>query len=377
MAIALQEKHVDQEVDQDPQVFEGLLSDEFEPYLYEDLDIVQITLKEVLPPDEYGNVLSRYRLEATDGSLRNINFCEPKERLTDIPVLETPALYTGSQGFNEDGQRMLGALGIPSILVGNPGEERDSWAKEIARVTLHPLKLAQELRNIHLARQAHVMVQVHKHINDWLVNTQPIETEKAFLVGKSRGAMTALWFLAYCNMLEEGPEVPFHFNVAACYKEAFNANSRSRSMSQLASEALHLGSIAARKLATISRHSLSTINLSPKAQIYELAHIPTLIRGDSGKALPFIDKRQVGFRMGFERDIAGQNDLWDEALVGFENIICRVVPGAHGSGIVDRRTAALVMRTFDVIVGQLQTGTPTNEIDISHLRQDIEDAIAA
>ncbi len=329
-----------------------------------DSHVVEIKPKHFEPLDQWGNQVSRYRVIMSDGTKLGLNVCEPKERVTDIPVLETPAWFTNLHGFNEGTQRALGSLGFPSMLVGHIGQERDSAVREVTRTLLKPWETVRELRSISLARQAHNMLEVLTHQRAGF----RFDTKNIFLHGNSRGGMTQFPLIALAQ--SRGINVVFAMPVAPCFQEGFNGRTMRELRSQLPNEAVNIGRIVARNLFDMAGSGLNTLNASPKALVYELAHGPALFSGEAGKFDDYISPDQHMLILAYESDVAGQKKKWEEAFANHPNVQVRGVPGAHLS-IADRRTRAYVMRTFDRIGEQLHDGAQPEELDLSHIKSPV------
>ncbi|GAC1571632.1 MAG: hypothetical protein NVS3B23_05950 [Candidatus Saccharimonadales bacterium] len=313
--------------------------------------------------DMHGNTLTRYRVIMSDNSLLSMNICKPYKPVTDIPILETPAWWTGTRGFNEGSQRMFGSIGFPSIELGHVGEERDSWVHEIGRAALHFKDIVREVKKISLARQAHNMLSVLQ-VSDQF----DLDPTQAFAFGNSRGAMTLLGLTAMHS--DKNITIPFAMGVAPCFKKGFGKETLKDLSRQPGNEIINIGKIIAKNMFETASHTIETINLSPKSVIYELAHAPTIFRGDAGRFVPYIDKDQHMLLLAYGDDIAGQLNNWKDVFseAEFPNVYTREVPGAHLS-IADKRTREFAKKSFDIIGKQLKVGVPVEELDLSHVHR--------
>lgn len=326
-----------------------------------DTQVESITFKKAEKVDEWGNNLTRYRVNMNDGTKLGMNVCEPKKRVTDIPVIETPAWFTNLHGFNEHTQRAFGAIGIPSILVGHVGEERDSYAKEIGRFMFKPWESVQQMRGISLARQAHNMLEILQYPRLGM----QFDTNHTFIHGNSRGAMVQFPFLAMAE--ERGVDVVFAMPVAPCFAEGLGKDTIDGLRGTPAKEVSNVARLAVRNLFDMAGTGASTVNLSPKSLIYELAHTDSLLNGDAGRFAPLTPANQNMLILAYEEDLAGQKDKWQDLYANHGNVYVRGVPGSHLS-IADKRTKSYVMSTFDVIGQQLRDQTKPQDLDLTHIR---------
>lgn len=325
-----------------------------------DTNVEQMLLREAGEPDQFGNILDRYRVVMSDGTKLGLNYCMPKDPVTDVPILETPAWFTGLHGYNEHTQRAFGAMGLPSLEVGHVGEERDPWAKELGRLVLHPCGVAKEMREISLARQAHNMISILKSSAEMF----SLDGEQAFVFGNSRGAMTLLGVIAAKEKYDI--EIPFALGAAPCFKEGMGRDKITHFGLQFPAEILNGIRIGAENLIAWGAISPNTLNASPKSLAYEFAHTPTLFRGDAGEFLKGIDADQNLLLLSYGNDIAGQMRLWQKGLEGHPNAHVRKVPGAHGS-LIDKRTHDYCMQAFKPISEQLRDGARTDNLDLSYI----------
>lgn len=329
-----------------------------------DVGIDSVEYKSAEATDEWGNKLTRFRVNMSDGIKLGMNICEPKERVTDIPVIETPAWFTNLHGFNEHTQRTFGALGIPSILVGHVGEERDSYAQELGRFMFKPWQTVREMRSISLGRQAHNMLEILQYPRLGM----QYDTDHVFIHGNSRGAMVQFPFLAMAK--QRGIDVTFAMPVAPCFAEGFGKNSIAELHQTPSKEVVNIARLAVRNLFNMAETGISTVNPSPKSLLYELAHTDSLFNGDAGRFAAMTDPEQDMLILAYEEDLAGQKDKWETIYADHRNVHVRGVPGAHLS-IADKRTKGLVMRTFNQIGEQLRDNTKPEDIDFSHIRRNL------
>ncbi len=327
-------------------------------------EIKRIIHKVTEPIDEFGNTLSRYRVVMSEGTPLGLNICQPKERVTDIPVLESPAWFTGLHGFNEGTQRMLGGLGFPSLLLGYPGGERDSWFKELTKFIRNPLITLTELKNLSIAQHAHNMRSLMNRVNDYLPIADQIDDSQALANGFSRGAMTLLGLPEEVG--SETINIPFALDVAACFKEGLGRNNIMRAGLQVPYEVANVAILGARNLANWGLMSPNTVNLSPKSIVYELAYTPTLLRGDGGLLAKCVPLSQNMVILGYGNDVAGQLSEWEMAFINHPNVIVRPAPGAHGSLILDKRTREYVIQVWAGIAEQLKNGVNPDKFNIVH-----------
>ncbi len=313
-------------------------------------------------PDEWGNVLSRWRVVMTDGVKLGLNFLEPQERATDTAIVETPAWHVNLHGLSVHTQRALGALGIPSLLVGRVGQERDSVIQEVTRAVFRPREVVRELRQANLVRQAHNMFEILKYGSFDLDNTS------AFLHGNSFGGMAQFPFIAMAQ--EQGIAVPFAMPIAPCFHDGFTLGRLLHHSKQLPNETVNAGRILFRNLFDLTGSGVNTVNPSPKAIVYEMAHGPSLASGDAGAFDDFIPRDQNMLILSYADDIAGQEDVWNTALADYPNIYVRGVPGAHGS-IADKRTRAYVTFIFGAIAEQTREGVPLDQLDFTHVKRSL------
>ncbi len=341
-----------------PRESEGILLPEAWHF---DVGVEKITPKkgDTEPADQWGNVVSRWTVHMEDGVKLGLNFCEPKERTTNIAVIETPAWFTNLHGFNEHTQRALGSLGIPSLLVGHVGQERDGFAREVGSLLFKPWQTVREMRGISLARQAHNMLEIFKHAGGSFM----LDPDNIFLHGNSRGAMVQFPEIAMAH--ERGINVVFAMPVAPCFAKGFDRETARELRQTPRAEVWNVGKLIARNLFDMTGSGANTINASPKSIVYELAHTDSLLNGDAGRFAHLTPEDQNMLILAYESDFAGQRDEWERLYENHPNVNVRGVPGAHLS-IADKRTRSFVMRTFDKYVEQLRDGEAPNNLDHSH-----------
>lgn len=313
--------------------------------------------------DRYGNVVTNYRLQMTDRAMHNLRVTQPREAATDIAVFKTPAWTTNSRGHNQRTGQELGNLGLPNIEVSALGEERDSFAKELARTALRPMATLQDLRNVSLARQAHVMLSVAGEAEFFGLNG-----EYAFWFGESRGAMTAMGACALAA--SHNIKIPFAMPIAPCFEEGLSLQTLNEHRGQLRNELFNMAKLIGNVSLNRLLHYPNSLNASPKSIVYELAHATTLFNGDAGKLQKHIPLDQTMEVLAFENDLAGQYERWQNAFEPFPNVTVRCVPGAHLS-IADKRTMDYVTRTFGLIADQLSEGTEAEAVDYDIVRRPV------
>lgn len=314
--------------------------------------------------DRYGSIVTNHRLMMTDRALYNLRVTQPREAVTDIAIFKTPAWTTNSRGHNERTGQELGNLGLPNIEVSALGEERDSFAKELARIALRPITTLQDLRNVSLARQAHVMLSVASEAGYFGLNG-----EYAFWFGESRGAMTAM---GACALAESHDiNIPFAMPVAPCFEEGLSLSTLNEHRGQLRNELMNVAKLAGHVSLGRLIHYPNTFNLSLKSCVYELAHIPTLCNGDAGKLQRYIPREQTMEVLAFENDLAGQYQRWQDAFYPYPNVTVRRVPGAHLS-IADKRTMEYVTRTFGSIAAQLRDGANPQTVNYETVKRPMQ-----
>lgn len=311
--------------------------------------------------DSLGNTVTNYRLRMDDKSLYNLRVTKPRDPDTDIAIFKTPAWTTNSRGHNQRTGQEFGRLGLPNVEVSALGEERDSYITELARLAVNPLRTYRDLRDVSLARQAHVMLSVAQEGDYFGLNS-----EYAFWFGESRGAMTLMGACALAA--SHDIKIPFALAVAPCFKEGLSKETMREHGGQLKNEAVNLLKLVGHVSLGRLVHYPNTLNLSPKSIAYELAHAPTLINGDAGRLAEHISHDQNMLVLAFEGDLAGQYPKWKEHFDTYPNACVRPVPGAHLS-IADKRTMDFVAHNYDKITQQLRYGVPVNELDYSHIHR--------
>lgn len=342
-----------------PRANEGVLLPEAWQF---DERVVSIEPKVAEDIDRWGNQLTRYRVTMSDGTRLGMNVCEPKERVTDTPVIETPAWFTNLHGFNEHTQRAFGSLGIPSILVGHVGQERDSFARELGGTLLRPWQTVREMRSISLARQAHNMLEVLQYPRLGM----QFDTDQVFIHGNSRGAMVQFPFMRMAE--DRGVHVAFAMPVAPCFAKGWDRETMRELSATPIKEVGNVARLAVRNLFDMAETGTNTINLSPKSLLYELAHTDALFNGDAGRFAHLTPKSQDMLILAYNDDLAGQHDIWEEIYKNHPGVHVRSVPGSHLS-IADVRTRAFVMRTFNRYAEQLRDGEHPTNLDHSHIRR--------
>lgn len=314
--------------------------------------------------DRYGNLVTNHRLRMTDRAMYNLRVTHPLDADTDIAVFKTPAWSTNSRGHNERTGQELGRIGLPNIEVSALGEERDSFARELGRLATRPLATLRDLRDVSLARQAHVMLSVAGEADYFDLNA-----EYAFWFGESRGAMTAMGACALAPSHEV--KIPFALAVAPCFEEGLSLETYREHRGQLRNELFNMAKLVGNVSLGRLLHYPNTLNLSPKSLMYEAAHAPTLFRGDAGKLQKHIPTEQHMEVLAFENDLAGQYQRWQNAFADYPNVNVRYVPGAHLS-IADKRTMDHVTRAFDKVAEQLKNGTDAEELDYSAVKRPMQ-----
>ncbi|GAC1482102.1 MAG: hypothetical protein NVS1B7_4020 [Candidatus Saccharimonadales bacterium] len=308
------------------------------PWQYEN-SIIDVDHKNSEIPDKYGNQLSRWRILFDDGTKLGVNWYHSAERITDTPIIQTPAWLTGLHGHNEISEHKFAARGFDTLLVGHVGEERDSWLKEIGQFILRPGNTVHELGHIQLAKQAHQMLAVQKVMSEFT----GLSSQRAHLFGESRGAMTGLATLTLAR--SHGITIDKALLVSPCFETSFNRQMLFELRAQLPGELLGLvGDIGHVSLGRL-RRSHNTINLSPKSIIYEAAHTHSLLKG-AGMFVEHIPQDQNLLILGFKNDVAGQTERWQQRFAAFPNAIVQPAPKGHVSGIMDERTIQLAEDYF-------------------------------
>jgi hypothetical protein len=292
---------------------------------------------------EINNSMHTFRAEFNDGMKLGINYCEPRNPITETSVVITPALSTGLHGRNANIQRKLAQLGLPSVLVGTPGGERDSFKDEIKELIKNPINTINHLGSISLSKNAHYVQEVIKH-NDKF----DLDNNKVIGYGESRGAMILLGNIA--AQKEDDIEIPYSIAVAPCYPKAFQTHESLEFTGHVISEIINLRQL----MGSLSINNLNTLNISPKSLIYEIAHIPTLFKGDTGNFIPEIPKDQNLDIISFNDDLSGQPEYWSSVFPknDYPNINSETHPGNHLS-IAKNKTLDIVLSKFSCIAEKI------------------------
>lgn len=341
----------------DPQEAEGFLLPEQWQF---DTRVHSIGLKDT-SRDRLGNTVSDYRLRMNDRSLYNLRVTKPLNPATNTAIYKTPAWITNSNGHNARTGQEFGKIGMPSIEVSALGEERDSLIKELAKCALKPRTTLRDLKDVSLARQAHVMLSVAKEGEYF-----GFDGENAFWFGESRGAMT---LMGACAMAASHDiKIPFALAVAPCFMEGLSKQTIEEHRGQLKNEAVNILKLVGHVSLGRLTHYPNTVNPSPKSIAYEIAHAPTLLNGDAGRLAEYIQTDQEMLVLAFGGDLAGQYPKWQKHFEPYPNATVRPVPGAHLS-IADKRTMDFVTTNYGKIAQQLRYGVPVSQLDYSHTRR--------
>ncbi len=306
----------------------------------------QETLEELIYKDssiEEVNSMHYFRAKFDDGMKLGINYCQPTKPITETPVVMTPALSTGLHGRNANIQRKLAELGLPSVLIGTPGGERDSLIEEIKEVVTSPKELMAKLGAICLSRNAHYVQEIIKQNDVFSLNNKSV-----IGYGESRGAMILLGNIAAQNT--DDIEIPYSIAVAPCYPRPFKFNKSLEFTGQIVNEIMGLRQL----IGSLSINHINTLNLSPKSIAYEIAHIPTLFNGDTGNFISEIPTDQNLNIISFKEDISGQPDYWQKAFPRhkYPNISTEILPGNHLS-IAKTKTLNKVIDKFSLIAKRI------------------------
>lgn len=292
---------------------------------------------------EENNIIHTFRAEFDDEMMLGVKYCEPLNPITQSPVMITPALSTGLHGRNVNIQRKLAEIGLPSVLIGVPGEERDSFNHEVRDFFKHPTETLKKLGSISLSKNAHYVQEIIKQNS--IFN---LDDKKVFGYGESRGAMILLGNIA--AQKKDNIEIPFSIAVAPCYPEAFKVTEILQFTEHALSEIVKIP----RLLGSLSINNMNTLNISPKSLIYEVAHIPTLLNGDTGNFISEIPKTQNIDLISFDDDLSGQANFWKMAFPKrqFPNINTEIIPGNHLS-LASNETLDLILNKFTLIANKI------------------------
>jgi len=298
------------------------------------------------------STINKFRVTFDDDIKIGLNYCQPDLPVTDIPIVMTPALGTGLHGRNLNIQKKLSEIGLPSLLIGMPGSERDSVCKEILSFIEKPKKIINEISSISLARNAHYVNEIFKQ--GYLLD---LDDHNMIGYGESRGAMILLGNIA-CQQTED-INVPYSVAVSPCYIEPFKVDMAKEFAGQIVNEITTISKL----LGHFSINSLNTLNLSPKSIAYEISHIPTLFRGDTGSFISKIPKDQNLSIIAFDQDFSGQPKVWLESFPKDEypNIDIEILEGNHLS-LAGKATFEKIMYKFSFLAEQLRDRTMINDV---------------
>ena len=305
------------------------------------ITIEDIRLKESYKIDN--NTINMYRLELDNETKIGLNVCYPNNQITDIPVIMAPALLTGLHGRNLVIQKELAKIGLPSILVGMPGSERDSFKKEIKGLINDPKKLITDLKKLNLINYCVYSSTVHKNADLFKLDNQTM-----IGYGESRGAMVLLGNIACQNKFKNN--IPYSVAVSPCYPEPLQLSDILQSGNLVLKEMKNIQKL----LGSLSLNCLNTLNLSPKSILFEAANIPTLTNGDMGQFIPDIPKDQNISLIQFDDDTFGQYKTWIKTFPKnkYPNITIEVLKGSHAS-LAQKSTLNIIIDKFTAIAKEI------------------------
>ncbi len=326
------------------------------------------SLEAVEPPQRPANILSYKELGTKEGAFGKLatygfimdtghtysaQICTPKNQISEVPIVGTTAWLTSIQGHNEHTARKLAEAGFASFFVGAEGSYRPKKNCSLPNT------------NLSLLQSAAAVLAFSELARD-ITNTK---TNHIKVVGESRGSMSGFGIIALAS--DFGQIVEKADLTAPCFPRKLRLSDISKLPEQAMREPLQtiklLGRLSSRALV----HYPATLDLHPRAMMYNALILPALMSGEAGElARASIAKspETLLHLTCFADDVVSMRKEWGEILRGHPNARITPLSGSHLT-IADPMTLAFVIaraRAYDNCIANGIAPTPTTVFDASH-----------
>ncbi len=256
--------------------------------------------------DKYGFILR-------SGFTHAANFAFSRNPITDVPGLETTALFTSIEGMNEDFARNCTEAGSHYLSIGAEG-------------SYHTGKLSIPRRRLSLARSSAAVLSISNYAGEKYGKV--INPVDRYLVGKSRGSMAGKGILAMDKVFDQN--ILFADLLAACYPRPFKFSTDilmmgKQFLKEPKSAVSFLGKLSIGKL----WHYPATLDPHFYAIAHQIATIPALINGDSGEMAKLIQESKAILVRDFEDDYMSMPEEWDSIYKDHPNVRTMRFKGGH------------------------------------------------
>ena len=239
----------------------------------------------------------------------------PENQESSIPVLDTSAWFTSTEGHNERVMRNFMRSGSYTIFLGAEGSYRPGYE-------------LQARTPITLADSAAAVLNFGYHSCQELANERrDINTFGRMLAGESRGGMVGMGIMALAE--EFNQNIVMADLTAPCLPRKMELADIHNLSSQILSEPKEIirlgGNLALSRLV----HYPETIDPSPTSLKHQLLIGFALFSGEAGELARHIDKNQLIHITVFENDFASMPDEWRKIFADFPNVRITPLPGSH------------------------------------------------
>ncbi len=255
-----------------------------------------------------------------------------KDEISRVPLVGTMPWTISAKGgiFVEDFVKPALQEGYHVVLLSHEGEGE---AIKTPRTPQQWYRLFSRLTGIELARSAH---HIHALLNDLGVNAD-FDTENIISVLDSEGAMTTFGTVAQAK--HHGRSVPYFDIIDPILRKFLSRNGLRELGGAPRAEATAVVNMVGQMIAGDLRHGkvdhlracARTLNFHPLSILGELAYIPTLARGQSGRMAAKMHPDTRGTVTYMAGSHLSKADQGSSALDGYPNIRILPAAGAHTS----------------------------------------------
>ncbi len=253
-----------------------------------------------------------------------------KDRVSRVPLVGTMPWTISAKGgiFIEDFVKPALEEGYPVVLLSHEGEGE---AIKTPTTPVQWYRFFSRLTGIELARSAH---HIHAFLND-LGSNVDFDTASIISVLDSEGAMTTFGTVVQAEL--HNRKVPYFDIIDPILRKILSRGGLNRMRGTARAEGAAVVDLVGRMVSGDVRHGkvghlracARTVNFHPLSLLGELAYMPTLARGQSGRMAAKMHPDTRGTVTYMKGSFLSKADQESAALDGFTNI--RVLPaeGAH------------------------------------------------
>jgi hypothetical protein len=293
------------------------------------------------PPKQYPRgTIHSHAVTMNDGHTYPVIYGESRQPVSDIPVVFTTAWWTHTHGYNRHVLLRLMEHGFNGVLIGSEGTTHEPTNLSALARNLGSISLARSAQNMH-------------GILDSVPDMHDQQTNRASLIGASRGAMVGMGVMHQALLDKHGRRIVRADLVAPCFPKKFDICDVPELVGQVLTEPQHVFSFLGKISIGTLVHYPSTIDPHPKSIAHHLATTSALFGGEAGELARGINRNQLLHITTFKGDFASMPRRWDEIFADYPNYTHDIHNGAHLSIANSKTMIALEQRMIHAFLSGL------------------------